>query len=73
MATTKVGRRELISIVAKKQGSVIVSSSLEGKYLEVAFGIPETELHHDDGVEYLLIALDAVFLEDTKDVEYKAF
>ena len=61
------------SIVAKKQGSVIVSSSLEGKHLEVAFGIQETELHHDDGVENLLTASDAIFLEDTKDVEYKAF
>ena len=49
------------SIVAKKQGSVIVSSSLEGKHFEVAFGIPDTELHHDEGVENLLTALDAVF------------
>ena len=61
------------SVVAKKQGSVIVSSSLGGKHLDVAFGIPEDELHHDDGVKNLLKALDQVFLEDTKDVDYKAF
>ena len=61
------------SIVAKKQGSVIVSSSLEGEHLEVAFGITETELHHDDRVENFTDSFRSVFLEDSKDVEYKAF